>query len=559
MRVDLMTLLVVALRVILADVGLRDGNQALKQPMNRGKKQVYFDWLKKLGIRAVELGFPAADPEDAKIVAELAAQAVPGMTVGALAMATESHIRIAGEALATAPAGVTKRIHTFISTWPHAMQHSLGKSPEAVREMAIESVRLARSLVGPTNDVQFSPEHFGDCWDNLNWVIEVLRDVVAACANVINLPNTVERSMPWRFVEMVRRVDEALDDDLIISIHNHNDLGMATATSLMATAVNPNRRWQIECTLNGTGERAGNTSLQEVAIALMLHGVQTGINFERIYEASLAVADLLDMPISPKAPHIGREVTVQRSGIHQKGAGVTQERNVDPAYLAYRPERIGRPPQDFEFTPQSGYFGVMQVVLSTGETISETEARVLQPALKATANQHPKLTAEEIVAVLYAYRELTEKKTVEAADIEALAKDVISRMRGSQYWRLVRAYFNSSSSGKASCQLRLTHNSTQFEDVALGDGPVNAAVNALSRITGLEIRVSNYQAAGVTAGSDAQGEVTLNVQINGGVFAGEGLDTDLNVAAVRAVINGINKALEANHLDESAPAASVGT
>ena len=259
------------------DITLRDGNQSLKKPWNTNEKEIIFNHLVELGIQGVEVGFAAASEMDFEACSKLAQIAPDNVVISALARCVENDIIKAADSIKAAE---KQRVHTFIAMSPFNMEYVLNKSPQEVRKQAIEGVAFARKIMGKKGEVQFSVEHFGDCHENIDFVIDTLKEVVKAGANVINLPNTVERVRPKKFVDLVEKVYNALPKDIIIAVHNHNDLGMATATtveSYFAGAI------QLECALNGLGERAGNTNLYEVAIALHNSGINVPLNLEKIY------------------------------------------------------------------------------------------------------------------------------------------------------------------------------------------------------------------------------------------------------------------------------------
>ena len=260
------------------DITLRDGNQSLKKPWNIKEKEYIFSLITELGIPAVEVGFPASSEMDFEAVKRLAEISPDNVTISGLARAVENDILRAIEAISPAK---KPRLHTFIAMSPFNMKYVLNKSPEEVQKTAIEAVTFAKSKLGKNADIEFSAEHFGDCKENLDFVIDSFQKVVKAGATTINLPNTVERTRIKTFVDMVEKVYNALPKDINISVHCHNDLGMATAAtveSYFAGAV------QLETALNGLGERAGNTNFYEVATALHNSGVDVPIDFSKIYE-----------------------------------------------------------------------------------------------------------------------------------------------------------------------------------------------------------------------------------------------------------------------------------
>ena len=375
------------------DVTLRDGNQALANPWNLKQKEQVFNQLLKLGVQGIEVGYPAASDMDFESCEYLAKKANDEVVISGLARAVERDIKGAWEAIKHA---AKPRIHTFIATSPFNMKNVLKMPPEKVKQKAIEAVAYAKSLTGDRGEVQFSAEHFGDCRDNMDFVIEVFQGVVEAGATVINLPNTVERYRPMIFVDMVRQVVEALPEEVTVAVHTHNDLGMATATtveSYFAGAV------QMETALNGLGERSGNTNMYEVAVGLHNCDVDVPLNMEHIYETALIVSDLADLTIPDKAPLIGPEAIAHRSGIHQDGA--TKTKNMKKG--AYRPihfDLIGRDDNDIiAFTSQSGRTAVYEILNVLGYSITLSEATMLQPILKKRSEEKGELQDVEVLEV----------------------------------------------------------------------------------------------------------------------------------------------------------------
>ena len=349
------------------DITLRDGNQALKKPWQLSDKKIIFEKLLELNIQGVEVGFPASSDMDFEACKALATMAPDNLVVSGLARCAEHDVIKAVESI-----GVAKipRIHTFLTLSPFHMKYVLNKDPNEAKKLAINAVKLAYNeikKVNPNGEVQFSVEHFGDCGENLDFVIEALKEIVQMGASVLNLPNTVERCRPKTFIQMIEKVREAIDDSVIISVHNHNDLGMATATtveSYFSGAV------QLECALNGLGERAGNTNFYEVAVALHNSGVDVPVDLSKIYETSLIVAQMSKVPIWEKAPLIGPDALAHRSGIHQDGALKTKDMEKG-AYRPIHPSLIGRKDDEkIGFTSQSGKTAIFEIISKAGYPIT---------------------------------------------------------------------------------------------------------------------------------------------------------------------------------------------
>lgn len=378
------------------DVTLRDGNQALRHPWNLEEKERVFRQLLKLGIHGVEVGFAGASQMDFKAcrhLAQIAAEEAPQTVISSLARAMPRDIEEAARAVQDAP---RPRIHTFIALSPFSLENVLRISPEEAKAKAVAAVAQAKELLGPNGSVQFSAEHFGDSMANFEFVMEVFHAVIEAGADTINLPNTVERYRPQLFLDMVKRVVAELPPHISTAVHTHNDLGMATAVTVESFFAGAK---QMECALNGLGERAGNTNFYEVAVALHNSGVDTGINLDKIYETSLLVSEWADIPIYQKAPLVGSEVVVHRSGIHQDGA--TKTKNLKKG--AYRPidyAIIGRSENDtLYFTSQSGRTAIFEMINYCGYKISLAEAEELQPLLKALSEKEGELSVERVLEV----------------------------------------------------------------------------------------------------------------------------------------------------------------
>ncbi|PJZ59061.1 2-isopropylmalate synthase LeuA2 [Leptospira barantonii] len=363
------------------DVTLRDGNQALRKPWNLDQKETIFKQLLKLGVQGIEVGFASSNDQEFEACSYLSSIAPENVVISSLSRAVEKEIEISWKAIARAP---KPRIHIVYPISAFTIQNVLKTTEEKVLERISESVAYAKSLVGSRGEVQFSGEHFGDSLENLDFAVEAFRTALNYGADVVNLPNTVERYRPWLFVSMVKAVTNALPEDSKISIHTHNDLGMATATtveSYFSGAV------QLETALNGLGERAGNTNTYEVAIALHNCGVDVPLNFSAIYETSRLVSYLSDIPIYEKAPLIGEDVISHRSGIHQDGVAKTRHLQKG-AYRAFDAALIGRPEGDrIEFTSQSGRSAVFCILKDAGEDITLEQAGRLQPILKKISEE----------------------------------------------------------------------------------------------------------------------------------------------------------------------------
>ncbi len=505
------------------DVTLRDGNQALRQPWNLEEKERVFRQLLKLGVQGIEIGFAGASDMDFAACVHLAKLAPDDVVISSLARTVPRDIERAWEAVKGA---AQPRIHTFITTSSHNMEHVLRMTPAQVKQRAVESVALIRKLMGNKGTIQFSAEHFGDCRDNMDFVIEVFHAVIEAGATVINLPNTVERYRPMLFVDMVRQVVEALPKHITIAVHTHNDLGMATATTVESYFAGAT---QLECAMNGLGERAGNTNLYEVACALYNCEEQVPLRMDAIYESALLVSEWAQVPLYEKAPLVGLDVVAHRSGIHQDGAAKTKGLEKG-AYRAINGGLIGRKESDrLAFTSQSGKSAVFEIVRDLGLPISMEEAAALQPVLKTMSEGNGKGELNDADIVKAYEREILQV----AGPLEFLDLSMTSHEE------------------EFSFDIRWQGKSMQIKGA--GTGPIDACVKAVETI-GLYFHLVEYRQVGLNVeraefAADAATEIKLQQRSGkdgaplGAVVIGRGVDKDTIKANVRALFNGMNLSL----------------
>lgn len=495
------------------DITLRDGNQSLKKPWSLEEKIFIFDKIVELGIPAVELGFPASSQMDFDACKTLASKASENILVSVLARAHKNDIDRALEAIKDASYA---RLHTFITLSPFHMEYVLNKQPQEVANIAIEAVKYANEQIknlGKNFDIEFSVEHFGDCSENLDFVIETLKKIVEMGATTINLPNTVERYRPKKFVEMVERVKEALPEHITISVHNHNDLGMATATTVESFFTGAN---QLECCLNGLGERAGNTDFNQVAVALNNCGVETGIDLSKIYETALIISQMSQTQIYEKAPLIGPEALAHRSGIHQDGAIKTKEMTFG-AYRPIHPNLIGRyDDEKIGFTSQSGKTAIYDIIKALHYPITIQESVYLTPMAKQLAEQKGELSNDEILN-LYFDKICDIKGAFELISFKPIEKGVFG------------LFFN--------------FKGEQKEVIGTGNGPLDACLNGLKKL-GFEIEIfqyNQYSLDGDEKGSSARAmsEISM-VDGKGNKIIARAIDTSTALANVKAVFNALN-------------------
>lgn len=489
------------------DITLRDGNQSLKKPWNTQEKEIIFNHLIELGVQGIEVGFAAASDMDFQACEHLSSIAPHNIVISALARCTKHDIDMAALAIKSAS---KQRIHTFIAMSPFNMQYVLNKSPLQVRNQAIEAVSYAKSLMSSNGEVQFSVEHFGDCIENIDFVIDTLKEVVQAGASIINLPNTVERTRPSVFVNLVQKVYDALPKNITISVHNHNDLGMATATTVESYF---NGAVQLECALNGLGERAGNTNMYEVAVALHNAGIDVPLNLSKIYELALIIADMSNVTIYEKAPLIGPEALSHRSGIHQDGAIKTKDMEKG-AYRPIHPSLIGRKDDEkLGFTSQSGKTAIFEIITEAGYPITLAEAQRIAPTAKETAEKIGELSTRNIIDI-YFNNVLNVKGKFKFINIEKLPDDKI--------------------------KLNFYYNNKEFNIEASGNGPIDQCMNAIHQ-AGFNIELLNYEQKALNMGSDALGMTIMYFKsTDGKTIISRGCDENTFIANIKAIFNGLN-------------------
>ena len=495
--------------VIIFDTTLRDGEQALKASLTVKEKLQIALALERLGVDVMEVVFPVSSAGDFESVKTIA-QNIKNSRVCALSRAVDKDIDVAAEALKVAEAF---RIHTFIATSALHVEAKLKRSFDDVVEMAIHAVKRAR---GYTDDVEFSCEDAGRTGiDNICRIVEA---AIKAGATTVNIPDTVGYCLPTQYgsiiADVVNRVPNI--DKAVISVHCHNDLGMATANSLTAVL---NGARQIECTINGIGERAGNTALEEVVMAIktrqdMFNGLDTRINTQEIHRVSQMVSQLCNMPIQPNKAIVGSNAFAHSSGIHQDG--MVKNKNT---YEIMSPETIGLKKEKLNLTARSGRAAVRNHMAEMGYQDSDYDLDKLYTA----------------------FLELADKKgQVFDYDLEALA---FIDMRSGDEDRLKLNVITSQtiSTLPASAFVQVELDGEKLSQVSNGgNGPVDAVFNAILNITGLELKMSHYNLTAKGEGAEALGQVDIVVEHEGRKFHGVGLATDIVESSARALIHAIN-------------------
>ncbi len=501
-------------RVLIFDTTLRDGEQSPGCSMTQPEKLRVAKALAELGVDVIEAGFPIASRGDWESV-NLIAQEVQGPIIAGLARCNREDIERAWAALKDAP---RPRLHVFLATSAIHRQYKLNMAKDEIIRTAVEGVKVARSLC---EDVEFSPEDASRT--ELEFLAQVVEAVVEAGATTVNIPDTVGYTVPAEFHEVFAYLKKNVRgiDKVVLSVHCHDDLGMAVANSLAAVRAGAR---QIECTINGIGERAGNCSLEEVAMALKTRetffGVHTNINTTRLYPTSRLVSQITGMPIPRNKAIIGENAFAHESGIHQHGM-----LRHHSTYEIMRPQDVGLSRTNLVLGKHSGRHAFRERVKDLGFEVEDAELNRLFEEFKALADK---------------------KKELFDGDIEALVMRAESGAEGP--WSLESLSVETTSGASASVVLGLKHtDGRDVEQRMTAEGPVDAVVKAIDAATGTSVQVRKFEVHSVSVGEDAQGEALLTVEHNGRSYRGSGVSTNIVEAAARAYLEVINR-IEATRL-----------
>ena len=493
-------------RLFIFDTTLRDGEQVPGCQLNTVEKIQVAKALEQLGVDVIEAGFPISSPGDFNSVIEIS-KAVTWPVICALSRAVQRDIDVAAEALKYAK---HKRIHTGIGTSDEHIKFKFNSTREEIIERAVAAVKYARRFV---DDVEFYAEDAGRT-DN-EYLARVVEAVIKAGATVVNIPDTTGYCLPDEFGKKIRYLMENVDniDRAIISTHCHNDLGMATANTLEGVL---NGARQVEVTINGIGERAGNTSLEEIAMILKCHkaiDIETNINTQKIYPTSRLVSSLMNMPIQPNKAIVGRNAFAHSSGIHQDGV----LKNVQ-TYEIMDPKDVGIDDNSIVLTARSGRAALKHRLHINGVDVSDEEK------------------VDKIYEKFLALADL--KKEVSDADVLMLAGADTAEAHA------VKLDFLQVTTGKgvkSVASIGLDISGQKFEAAASGNGPVDAAIKALKKIIMKQMTLKEFTIQAISKGSDDVGKVHMQVEYDGSLYYGFGADTDIVTASVEAYIDCINK------------------
>ena len=496
-------------KLIIFDTTLRDGEQSPGASMTKEEKIRIARQLEKLGVDVIEAGFAAASPGDANAVRSVA-QTIESSTICSLARATESDVRAAGEAIKPAKSG---RIHIFIATSPIHMKMKLRMQPDQVVEAAVKAVKLALEY---TDDIEFSAEDA--VRSEMDFLVRIFDAVIQAGAKTLNVPDTVGYSIPVLWGERIKQLIERVPNSgkVVWSTHCHNDLGMAVANSLAAVM---NGARQVECTINGLGERAGNASLEEIVMAVKtrrdVFSCDSRIDTTQIVPTSKLVSSITGYPVQPNKAIVGANAFAHESGIHQDGVLKHRE-----TYEIMRAEDVGWSTNKLTLGKLSGRNAFrtrlqeLGIVLENEEVVNDAFAR---------------------------FKELADRKReIFDEDLQALVSEsVVAQV--SEHYRLVSLRAHSETGLLPVAQVRLNVGGKELAAEGQGGGPVDATFKAIEQIVQSGTELQLYSVNNITSGTDAQGEVTVRLSKGGRIVNGQGADTDIVVASAKAYLHALNK------------------
>jgi 2-isopropylmalate synthase len=517
-------------KVIIFDTTLRDGEQAPGASLSVAEKLEIAQQLAVLGVDVIEAGFPVSSPAQFEATRQIAEQ-VKGATICGLARTTEQDIVSAGKALAPAK---RRRIHTFIATSPIHMKHKLNKTPAEVLKMAIAAVKLAKTF---TDDVEFSPEDA--CRSEMPFLIEILTAVIEAGATTLNIPDTVGYVLPYEYGQIIAQLVAGVPgiDKTIVSTHCHNDLGQAVANSLAGVR---NGARQVECSVNGLGERAGNAALEEVVMAIHTRPdfftgsamlttgkaaggkpLVTGIKTTEIYRTSQLVSRLTGFVIQPNKAIVGANAFAHESGVHVDG--VLKERKT---YEIMTPETIGLSGSRMVLGRHTGRHGFSERCKKLGYKLSKDEIEQAYNRFLQVADKKKEVFDEDLVAII---------------------DDEVRVVEHTFELEYLRVHIETGKSPEAAVKIKTKDGIKEAQ--ADGDGPVDAAYNAIREATGFSPNLESYSIRAVTSGKEALGEATVKIKTDSSTplttgsrtFVGRGISTDIIEASAKAYIDAINR------------------
>ncbi len=500
-------------KIIIFDTTLRDGEQSPGASMNVEEKLKVAKQLEKLNVDVIEAGFPASSEGELEAVRAIA-QEVHGPQICALARANRDDIDKAWKAIKGAD---EPRIHTFIATSDIHLKYKLRMSREQVLEALTDAVSYAKKF---TDNVEFSPEDATRT--DLDFLCQVVEAAIEAGATTVNIPDTVGYSVPSEFGRIIRTLKERVTniEEAVLSVHCHNDLGLAVANSLAAIQ---NGARQVECTINGIGERAGNASLEEIAMILRVRKdilpYYTELNTEQIYPTSRLVSTITGMAVQPNKAIVGANAFAHEAGIHQDG--ILKEKLT---YEIMTPETVGIPRSHLVLGKHSGRHAFRERLRELGYELGGAELDRVFQRFKKVADR---------------------KKVVYDEDIIALVEDEI--FRAPDKYKLLNLNVQSGTVTIPTATVQMEVDGKFVQEAGFGNGPVDAAFKTIQKIVRFKGTLLNFSVASITGGTDAQGEVTVKIEEDGYTAIGQGAHTDIIIASAKAFVNALNKL---SHLKE---------
>ncbi|MDB2405392.1 2-isopropylmalate synthase [Arcobacteraceae bacterium] len=501
--------------IIIFDTTLRDGEQSPGASMNTAEKIQIAQQLEKLRVDVIEAGFAAASPGDFDAISQIS-RTIQNSTICSLARAVDNDIKAAGEAVAYAK---EKRIHTFIATSPIHMQYKLKMSSDEVIKRAVHAVQYAKTFV---DDVEFSLEDAGR--SELPFMKEITQAVIEAGATTINLPDTVGYRLPAEIKYMVEQMVGFIDSiksNAIVSLHNHNDLGLGVANTLAGIEAGAR---QVECTINGLGERAGNAAMEEIVMTLktrqdLFPGITTNINTKEIYQASKMVANITGIEPQPNKAIVGKNAFAHESGIHQDGVLKHQE-----TYEIMKPEDIGiEKNNSIVLGKHSGRAAFKDKLVNLGFS---------------------DLPDDELNAAFERFKLLCDKKKeIMDDDVRMIVTD--EKLNHNKIYEITAVQISDCSKGVPSAVVTIKHKDEEITEAAIGDGAMDAIFKTIDRITGYNGTLVDYNVKAVSEGKDALAKVTCKVTFNDDnpPMIGHGLNLDTMIASARAYVGALNSYL----------------
>lgn len=497
-------------KIIIFDTTLRDGEQCPGASLNINEKVEIARQLAVLGVDVIEAGFPVSSPGDFEAVKRVAKE-VRGPSICGLARAIEKDIDAAYNAVKHSKA---PRVHVFLATSKIHMKYKLKKAEDEILRLAVAAVKYAKTKC---DDVEFSPEDASRT--EREFLHKVVDAVIRAGAKTVNIPDTVGYTTPFEFSQIIKGIYENVSciDKAVISVHCHNDLGLGVANSLAAVLSGAR---QVECTINGIGERAGNASLEEIVMAIrtrndIFKSVKTEINTKEIFKTSRLVSKLTGMLVQPNKAIVGSNAFAHESGIHQDG--VLKERIT---YEIMRPEDVGVTGTKMVLGKHSGRHAFKERLKILGFTLKDNQ-------LDETFNRF-KVLADK-------------KKEVFDEDLESIIDEGMSRIP--EELKLKHFHIESGDRMKPSATVQVNYKGKLYDSTSCGDGPVDACFKAVDKIIKIGGKLLDYQVKSVTSGKDALGEVSVKIGSKSGVVSGRGASTDIIEASIKAYINAVNRIL----------------